>query len=77
MNDPTLRPAAGGAPGQGHAEARLQRVERDLEAGLHALDGRAAIPFNRMAEWGADGRIVPGAPVHSPFIRRTRDLALE
>jgi NAD(P)H dehydrogenase (quinone) len=30
-----------------------------------------------MAEWGADGRIVPGAPVHSPFIRRKQQLQLE
>jgi len=58
-------------------EARLQRVEADLAAALQGLDGRAIIPFNRMAEWGADGRIVPDAPVHSPFIRRKRDLALE
>ena len=58
-------------------EARLKRVEDDLGAALHDLDRRAVIPFNRMAEWGADGRIVPGAPVHSPFIRRKRQLALE
>lgn len=58
-------------------EARLKRVEEDLGSALHDLDRRAVIPFNRMAEWGADGRIVPGAPVHSPFIRRKRQLALE
>jgi NAD(P)H dehydrogenase (quinone) len=58
-------------------EARLKRVEDDLGAALHDVDGRAVIPFNRMAEWGADGRIVPGAPVHSPFVRRKRQLALE
>ena len=29
------------------------------------------------AEWGADGRIVPGAPVYSPFIRRKQHLDLE
>jgi NAD(P)H dehydrogenase (quinone) len=58
-------------------EARLKRVEDDLGTALRDLDRRAVIPFNRMAEWGADGRIVPGAPVHSPFIRRKRQLALE
>jgi len=58
-------------------EARLKRVAEDLGAALRALDGRGVIPFNRMAEGGADGKIVPGAPVHSPFIRRKRDLALE
>jgi len=58
-------------------EARLKRVEEDLAAALRAVDQRAVIPFNRMAEWGADGRIVSGAPVHSPFIRRKQQLALE
>ena len=58
-------------------EARLQRVAEDLGATLQGLDGRAVVPFNRMAEWGADGRIMPGAPVHSPFIRRRRQLELE
>jgi NAD(P)H dehydrogenase (quinone) len=58
-------------------QARLQRVEAELASALQALDGRAVIPFNRMAEWGADGRIVADAPVHSPFIRRKQRLALE
>ena len=35
------------------------------------------IPFNRMAEWGADGRIVEEAAVHSPFVRRKQHLDLE
>jgi NAD(P)H dehydrogenase (quinone) len=29
-----------------------------------------------MAEWGADGRIVSDAPVHSPFVRRKPQLDL-
>ena len=58
-------------------EARLERVAADLGATLQGLDGRAVIPFNRMAEWGADGRIIPGASVHSPFIRRRQRLELE
>ncbi len=57
-------------------EARLRRVEEDLYGALRSLDRRPMIPFNRMAEWGANGRIVPEAPVHSPFIRRRRDLDL-
>lgn len=58
-------------------ETRLKRVAEDLGATLRGLDRLAVIPFNRMAEWGTDGRITPGAPVHSPFIRRKRELALE
>lgn len=57
-------------------EARLRQVETDLDATLRVLDRRPTIPFNRMAEWGANGRILPGAPVHSPFIRRKRNLDL-
>ena len=56
--------------------ARLQRVTEDLDTRLRELDRIASIPFNRMAEWGADGRIVAGAAVYSPFIRRKRHLDL-
>jgi NAD(P)H dehydrogenase (quinone) len=49
----------------------------DWGRALDALDEREAIPFNRMADWDPDGRIVPGAPVYSPFIRRRERLELE
>lgn len=58
-------------------EARLKRAAEDFCAVLPKAHKRAAIPFNRMAEWGPDGRIRPEAPVHSPFIRRKRHLDLE
>ena len=58
-------------------EARLAAVVADFSAQLPDVGQRATIPFNRMAEWGADGRIVPGAAVHSPFIRRKSRLELE
>jgi NAD(P)H dehydrogenase (quinone) len=58
-------------------EARLRAVVEDFRAELPRIAQRATIPFNRMAEWGADGRIAPGAPVHSPFIRRKAKLELE
>jgi len=57
-------------------EARLRRVTEDLAEALGALDQRKVLPFNRMAEWGADGRIVADAPVHSPFVRRKPQLDL-
>src|SRR5262249_32936363 len=60
----------------GVVEARLKHVEANLAAALHGLDRRAAVPFNRMEEWGADGRIKPEAEVHSPFIRHRQDLEL-
>jgi len=58
-------------------EARLRRIEGDWARALDEIDQRAAIRFNRMADWGPDGRIKPGAPVHSPFVRRKERLDLE
>lgn len=61
----------------GVVEARLAAIVGQFETELRELDARAAIPFNKKAEWGKDGRIVPGAPVYSPFIRRRKVLDLE
>ena len=58
-------------------ERRLRGVVEEFRAELLRVGSRAKIPFNRMAEWGADGRIAPGAPVHSAFIRRKEKLDLE
>lgn len=58
-------------------EARLKANAESWSETLKTLDARPAIPFNRMSEWGPDGHIVPGAPVHSPFIRRKKELELE
>jgi len=55
---------------------RLKGMERDLGARMAALDQVPSIPFNRMAEWGADGRVVASAPAHSPFVRHRKDLDL-
>ncbi len=57
--------------------ARLRGVVEEFRAALPRVGQRATIPFNRKAEWGSDGRIAPGAPVHSPFIRRKQHLELE
>jgi NAD(P)H dehydrogenase (quinone) len=55
-------------------EARLASVAADFAAALPAHRDRPLIPFNRMEEWGEDGRIVPTAKVHSPFVRRRHNL---
>jgi len=57
--------------------ARLRAITDEFRTVLPGIDTRATIPFNRKAEWGEDGRIVPGAPVYSPFIRRKQHLDLE
>ena len=49
----------------------------DFCSALPTFAERETIPFNRMEEWGADGRIKPDAPVHSPFVRRKKRLDLE
>jgi NAD(P)H dehydrogenase (quinone) len=56
--------------------SRLENVATKFRQALAALDERACIPFNRMAEWGSDGRIVASAPAYSPFIRHRSDLQL-
>ncbi|MFO1062005.1 MAG: NAD(P)H-dependent oxidoreductase [Dongiaceae bacterium] len=56
--------------------ARLAQAERDLADRLRRLEESRMIPFNRMAEWGADGRIRPEAPAYSPFVRHRRELDL-
>ena len=61
----------------GVVEARLAAVAADFARALPDATARPALAFNRMEEWGADGRIKPGAPVHSPFIRRKEKLDLE
>src|SRR6185312_8608041 len=58
-------------------EERLRGVEQNLRDELDRLATRPVIPYNRLAEWGANGRIVPEAPVYSPFIRRKQRLDIE
>jgi NAD(P)H dehydrogenase (quinone) len=58
-------------------KARLARIGHQLEQVLTHLDAAPSIPFNRMAEWGADGRVKPGTPSYSPFIRQRQHFALD
>jgi NAD(P)H dehydrogenase (quinone) len=58
-------------------EERLRAIVADYRASLLRTGERATIPFNRMDEWGEDGRIRPDAPVYSPFVRRKKRLELE
>jgi NAD(P)H dehydrogenase (quinone) len=58
-------------------EQRLKATVAEFCALLPRAHGRAAIRFNRMEEWGTDGRIVPGARVYSPFVRHRRRLEID
>jgi NAD(P)H dehydrogenase (quinone) len=62
-----------GAP---EIEARLAAIVASLRDDLGHLEERPRVPFNQMSEWGADGRIKPDAPAHSPYIRHRRELDL-
>jgi NAD(P)H dehydrogenase (quinone) len=58
----------------GTVEARLREIEARWVRRLQTIENEATLPFNKMSEWGADGRIKPDAPVYTPFIRHRRDL---
>ena len=58
-------------------EDRLKAVVAEFRAAVPRFVERKTVPFNRMEEWGPDGRIKPGAPVHSPYVRRKHRLVLE
>ncbi|MGF7161242.1 NAD(P)H dehydrogenase (quinone) [Rhodoligotrophos appendicifer] len=61
----------------GEIERRLAAIVEDFRRILPRALERPTIPFNRKDQWGQDGRIIPGAPVYSPFIRRKEHLELE
>jgi NAD(P)H dehydrogenase (quinone) len=56
---------------------RLENIEQKLVKRCNALDRVPEVPFNQMAHWGSDGRIVSDAPVYSPFIRHSEKLEIE
>ena len=51
--------------------ARLARHEQSLATALRNIDQRTSIPFNGLDEYDPDGRLEPGAPGYSHFIRTT------
>ncbi len=58
-------------------EARLKGIVGDLEARLQSIENESPLPFNRMSDWGADGRIKAGAPAFTPFMRHREKLEIE
>jgi len=57
-------------------ERRLSTIEADLAARLENLDEVPPVPFNRMSDWGEDGRVKRSAPAFSPYIRHKQKLEL-
>ena len=60
----------------GEVERRLSTIEADLAARLKNLDEVPPVPFNRMSDWGEDGRVKRSAPAFSPYIRHKQKLEL-
>lgn len=58
-------------------EARLQKIQEEYVARLQTIESESEIPFNRLDEWGPDGRIKTSAPAHSPFIRHREHLDID
>ncbi len=56
---------------------RLYEVSHKFSEVIADWPNRETIPFNKRAEWGPDGRIIPSAPVYSPFIRRREHLSID
>ena len=57
-------------------DARLKSIGTDWAKALAELSSRPTVPFNAMADWGADGRIKSDAPSHTPFMRKNEILDL-
>ncbi|MEQ8832033.1 MAG: NAD(P)H-dependent oxidoreductase [Alphaproteobacteria bacterium] len=58
-------------------EQRLQDIQENYRARLRHVESDPVVPFNRMADWGDNGRIKPDAPAYSPFIRHREELKID
>ena len=63
--------------GSREIEERLAKIQADYLARLQTIEEEATLPFNRLDEWGDDGRIKASAPAHSPFIRHRERLDID
>jgi len=51
------------------AARRLEDHKRRYGEALRALEARSPLPFNGWDDWDEEGRLRPGVPGHSPFMR--------
>ena len=58
-------------------EERLKNIPLDYASRLQTIENEPLISFNRMSEWGADGRIKASSPVYSPFLRHREHLEID
>lgn len=57
-------------------ETQIARIKQSYADVLSDLNAIPEVPFNTTRDWGPDGRVVPSAPVYSPFIRHRETLDL-
>lgn len=57
-------------------ERRLSAIAKELSRSVSEFADRKTVRFNKMAEWGPEGTIVPDAPSYSPFMRHRQKLDL-
>lgn len=62
---------------QSEVEKRLKDIENNLCKRIKNIDKANEVPFNKMEQWGDDGRIKPLTPVYSPFIRHNQNLKID
>ncbi len=55
-------------------EQRLAKIPGDLTACLRTIESAKTVQFNRMSDWGEDGRINSSAPGYSAFIRHKKQI---
>lgn len=70
--EPVIVTDVRGGRSAAEAELRGMRLEQQLldhGSMIERIDERSAIAFNRADDWDERGKLKPGAPVYSPFIR--------
>ena len=60
---------------EGHEDAlsTIEAYANRWASSLETLADRPFVPFNRDDDFGVDKRLVPGAPVYSPFVRHAKN----
>ena len=55
-------------------ERRLGAIAEELSQSVSEFHNRETVRFNKMADWGPEGTIMPDAPSYSPFMRHRQEF---
>ncbi len=53
---------------------RLLKIEQEIAFKCKSNENIDIVPFNKMGDWGSNGRIKDDAPIYSPFIRHRKNI---